>query len=277
MRSVPRKRKSRADLRDENKRTTVLGRFIQPLFADPSQLREGETRADQPAIIFATIDRTNLRSMNFSSQMGLETVGSFAAFSFSRMKPGRSERIESVEEKERTLILNQIKDYYKDYTLFYTDAIFQNNDYYVIKQGGRMVAGLQIYPVVWKIVDLGSQLANSTVGLITRIPWVRKRFSPDELSFLALDAIYCEKGSENVLYELIEGVLERTGNYIAMMMMDTESDLYKLFRDRRKFGILHKIMGTSMAEIRMRFINMPDDVKQKFYERPTYIPTYDNS
>ncbi len=276
-RVVPKKRKAKADLKDENKRTTVLGRFIQPVFADPSQLREGKTRAGQPAIIFAIIDQTNLRSMNFSAQMGLETVGSMAGFSFSRMQPRRSKRIETVEENQRAVILTQIREFYKEYTLFYSDSIFKNNDYYVIKEGERMIAGVQIYPVDWKIVDFGSRRANRAVRFLTRIPWVRKRIAPDKITFLAFDAIYCEPGFEKALYELMEGVLERTGNYIAMMMMDLESDLYGIFRDQKKLGMLHKIMGTTYTDIRVRFIHMPDEIRQQFYDRHTYISTYDNS
>jgi hypothetical protein len=60
-------------------------------------------------------------------------------------------------------------------------------------------------------------------------------------------------------------------------MMDTESDLYRLFKDPGKLGFLNKIFGTSIAEIRVRFIHMPDAIRQQFYDRPTYISTYDNS
>lgn len=277
IRGVPTKRKTSAELKDENKRTTVLGRFIQPVFADPAQLREGEAGSDRPAIIFAIIDQSNLRSMNFSAQMGLETVGSMAGFPFTRLRPRRSNRIETVQEHEQEKVLKQIEDYYNDYCLFYSDSIFKNNDYYLIKEGGRMVAGVQIYQVTWKIVDLGNKLANRMSGLIARIPRLKKRINKDEISFLALDAIYYEPGKEKVLYELIEGVLARTEHNVAAMMMDLESDLYALFRDHKKLGILNKIMGTSYADIRIRFINMPDEAKQQFYNRPTYIPTYDNS
>jgi len=274
---MAKKRKSKDELKDENKRTTVLGRFIQPVFADPAQLRDGKTGTDQPSIIFATIDKTNLRSMNFSGQMGLETIGSLAAFTFSRLRPRRSVRIESVEEKQQSDILMQIREYYRDYTLFYSDSIFKNNDYYIIREEGRMVAGLQIYQVTWKIVDFGNKLTNSLAGLFTRIPRLKKRIKKDEISFLAFDGIYCEPGREKVLYELMEGVLERSDHTLGMMMMDVESDLYAIFRDRKKLGVLHKILGTSFADIRVRFIQMPDEVKQTFLEQPTYIPTYDNS
>ncbi len=96
LREVPKKRKEKADLQDENKRSTVLGRFVQPLFADPSQLREGKQNAEQPAVIYGIIEQKNLRSMNFSAQMGLETVGQMAGFSFSRFRPRRSERVEQL-------------------------------------------------------------------------------------------------------------------------------------------------------------------------------------
>ncbi|MDF1575897.1 MAG: hypothetical protein P1P86_11985 [Bacteroidales bacterium] len=277
IKGVPKKRKSKEDLQDENKRKTVLGRFIQPVFAQPHLLREGESRSNPPSVIFAVIDQTNLRSMNFSTQMGLETIGSLAGFSFSRLRPRRSGRIEPVEESERGIILAQIREYYKDYSLFYPDSIFKNNDYYVIKKGGKMVAGLQIYQVSWKIVDFGSRLANRSAGLLSLIPGLRKRVNKKELSFLAFDAIYCEPGNEKRLYELMEGVLERNGHYMAMIMMDQKSDLYRIFKSQKRLGLLHKVMGTHFADIRVRFNFLPEEVQQQFYERPTYIPTYDNS
>jgi len=137
IKGLPNKKKSKAELQDENKRTTVLGRFIQPVFADPEQLRGEAGKESQPSIVFAIIDQSNLRSMNFSSQMGLETVGSMAGFSFSRLKPKHSERLEQAKESEHAAILDQIRAYYKDYTLFYDQSIFNNNDYYFIKEGGE--------------------------------------------------------------------------------------------------------------------------------------------
>jgi hypothetical protein len=277
IKGVPKKRLTKADLQDENKRTTVLGRFIQPIFADPAQLRKEEDRTGKPAIIFATIDRTNLRSMNFSAQMGLETVGSFAAFPFSRLRPRRSGRIEQVAEDQQEAIMDQIREYYKDYTLFFSDSIFKNNDYYIIRKEGRMVAGVQIYEVSWKILDFGNRLTNLASGLLAWIPGLRNRLGKDKISFLAFDALYCEPGCDKVLYELLEGVLERKGHYIAMMMLDVKSHLYRLFMENKRLGFLHKSMGAKHADIRMRFIQIPEEVKQQFYERPTYIPTYDNS
>jgi hypothetical protein len=59
--------------------------------------------------------------------------------------------------------------------------------------------------------------------------------------------------------------------------MDLKSGLYGIFRDHRKLGLVNKIMGTYYADIRVRFIHMPEEVRQHFFSSPIYIPTYDNS
>ena len=277
MRAVPKKRKEKTDLKDENKRSTVLGRFIQPVASNPSQLREGADKEVTPAILYGTIEQKNLRSMNFSAQMGLETVGTFAGFTFSRMWPRKSDRVEQLPGNEEESMLALLKEFYRDYTLFFPDPLFKDHGYYVIKESGRVIAGLQMYPVTWRIVDFGSGMANRMINIFAKIPWVRKRLNPDEFRLLAFDGIYCEKGYESALYELMEGVLERTSTYVAMLMMDRESNLYRIYNHHQKFGVLHKIMGSFLADIRVRFINLPPKVRQYFLDHPTYIPTYDNS
>lgn len=276
MRAVPKKRKEKSDLKDENKRTTVLGRFIQPVFADPSQIR-GEGKKDQPSIIYALIEQKNLRSMNFSSQMGLETVGEVASFSFSRLKPKPSPRLECLPESEYTSMEGLLKEYYKDHNLFYSNSLFKDNGYYVIRDQGRIVAGIQEYPVTWRIVDFGSSLANGLVHMGTKIPWVKRRVDPDETRMLAFDGIYCVPGYEDALYELMEGVLAEKERYLGMLMMDQKSHVYRIFQEKGLLGPLHRVLGTFMAEIRMRFINIPEKVKNLILKRPTYIPSYDNS
>ena len=276
LRAVPKKRKEKPDLKDENKRTTVLGRFIQPILAQPSQLR-GEEDPDRPSIIYALIEQKNLRSMNFSAQMGLETIGEVASFSFSRLRPKYSKRVECLPDSEKESMELLLQDFYSGYNLFYSNSLFKDNGYFVIRHSGRVVAGLQEYPITWRIIDFGSSFANWIVRFGTKIPWVRRRVDPDEARMLAFDGIYCEPGYEDVLYELMEGVLAEKKRYLAMLMMDRKSGLYKIFSEKGMLGPLHKVLGFFKADVRMRFINIPDKTRQLFMERPTYIPSYDNS
>ncbi len=277
MRSVPKKKKGNSDSGDENKRSGILGRFFQPFAANPSMVRDWEHKSENPAIMYGIIEHNNLRSMSFSAQMGMETVGTMANFTFNRIRPRKSNRLEQLPEGEQNSMLAILKEFYQEYTLFFPDPLFKENDYYVIKESGRVVAGIQIYPITWRIVDFGSKMANVLVKFTSKIPWVKKRFCPEDFRMLAFDGIYCENGHESALYELMEGLLERTNTFVAMLMMDKGSELYTIYNNFQKFGILHKVVGTFHADIRIRFTNLPHEVRQYFLDHPTYIPTYDNS
>jgi hypothetical protein len=273
--SAQKKRKEKSDVKGE-RRASVLGRFILPVFANPSQLR-GELDPEAPAVIYALIEQTNLASMNFSTEMGMETVGKVTSFTFSRLWPKKSNRIERLEEGEVEEMRQRLNDYYREYTLFFTDPLFKDRNYYVIRDSGRIVAGVQIYPVRWHVVDFGSGFINRIIGPLTKIAWIRKRFDPEEMRMLAFDGIYCEPGYEKELYELMEGLLAGEGRYLAILMMDMQSELYRIFASAGRLGIIHRLLGSFSADIRFRFINIPDRVKQEFLDKPTYIPTYDNS
>jgi hypothetical protein len=276
LRSVPKSRKEKKDSSEENRRGALLHRFVQPVAANPALLRKPGAEV-APAILYAVIEQTNLRSMNFSTQMGMETVREIASFSFSRLNPSKSGRLERLSKDDHDHMLSLLRDFYSDYTLFIPDPLFSNDDYFIIREEGRVVAGIQIYHVEWKIVDMGSGMSNRLIRLLTKIPWFGKRINPELMKLLAFDGIYCEKGHEPALYELMEGVLENSGTYVAMLMIDNESDLHRIFRENRKLGLLHSIQGTMRANLRARFINLPEKIRDHFLDHPNYICTYDNS
>ena len=105
-------------------------------------------------------------------------VGQPGSFSFSRMRPKKSGRMEQLPAAEQESMRSLLQEYYRDYTLFFSNGLFKDNGYYVIRDSGRVVAGVQYYPVTWRIVDFGGGLANQAVRLLIHIPWVRKRINP---------------------------------------------------------------------------------------------------
>ena len=277
MRTVPINSKGSEVEKRLLKRTSVLGRLIQPVSANPALLRDPDIQEVTPALIYGFIEQKNLRSSNFSLQLGLKKVGEMVTFTFSRMQPGNSKKIEQIEEAAQREMLSLITDFYNDYTIFTAAPLFRDDHYFVIREQGRVVAGLQAHDVALRIFDFGSGMVNRIIRLLTRIPFIRRRLDPDALKLVAFDGIYCETGREALLYELMEGVLARKKRYIALLMMDLQSSLYKNYLDRQKLGILHRLLGSFNAEIKMRFVNLPAEVRQYYYDHPTYITPFDNT
>lgn len=277
MRSDPGRNHNRNRQEGSSKGSSVLGRFIKPIFANPAMLKPEWEEGVAPAVIWGTIEQKNLRSVNFSEQTGLEKVREMASFSFSRMRPRRSDRVEKLPRDEQQEMLLRIKEFYRGYTLFTADPIFRDNRYHVIRNSGQVVAGLQIHPVTWKIVDFGSGWVNRMAKWLAGIPFVKRRLDPGALRLLAFDGIYCKPGHEGDLYELMEGVLKREKRYLAMLMMDNRSSLFRIFEEKKELGILHRILGSFEADVRMKFIRIPDQVRRYYMDHPVYISTYDHS
>jgi len=76
---------------------------------------------------------------------------------------------------------------------------------------------------------------------------------------------------------LLEGILEHKASYIGMLMMDKKTDLHTCFVQQKKLGVVNRFIGSYHADVRVRFIHMPPEIRQEFFDRPAYIPTYDNS
>ena len=182
-----------------------------------------------------------------------------------------------LQDKEMAGMIKRLNEFYKDFTLLTTENLFKGQDYYVIKEQNEIIAGLQIYEVTWRVVSFGSGFMNRIMGLMSKIPYFRRRINPKNLKLIALDGIYFREGSEDALYELIESVRAARNVYVALLIMDEKSKVNRLFEDMERRGIVYKLLGKFKADVMAKFINIPENVQQFYREHPTYISSYDNS
>ena len=70
-----------------------------------------------------------------------------------------------------------------------------------------------------------------------------------KLRFLGIEGIYFKKGHEADLYSLMEGVMARKEQYLALLIMDVSSPVFKVFKERKKLGPLNTILGSFNADI----------------------------
>jgi len=274
MRSVPTGNGERDSV---EKRTSALGRFIKPVLDNPSVLKDGDQHASEPAILFGLIDQTNLRSRNFASNAGFQSIGRISIFPFSRFNPEPSDRVKALPDKDQGKMIRLLNAFYKDYTLMTTENLFQGRDYYVIRENDEIMAGMQVYPVTWKVVNFGSGFANGMIRLITSIPYFRRRINPQKLNLLAFDGIYLKQGYESVFYELMEGVLALKKVYVGLIIADEKSYLNGVFNRIGKRGPIYRMVGKFHADVMAKFINMPANVMDYYRKLPMYISSYDNS
>ena len=248
------------------------------IFSKPHLLNFKEIGENEKHIMYAFVESMNERSKNLIHQLGYEYIRSFLTVAFSRFNPkpdSRVSKISSPEEKEQVKEL--LLDYYRDYSLFSTDHIFHGDKYYVLREDGEIVAGVNAIPSMYKVYDMPGVWGWIYMKVLPRAPFFKRLFHPEEFRHLVFHGIYCKKGREELIASLFEAVCAAEGFYTGLTWLDDRSELFEKLRTVVKMGALNRILNAKPGLVYTRFLNFTDEDKEVFYDAPAYISGFDFS
>lgn len=228
-------------------------------------------------VMYAFLESMNERSKNLVNQAGYEYIRSFLTVAFSRFSPKTDNRVSVIDEKEKALVKELLKEFYRQYSFFTDDYAFYNNKYYVLKEGNEIIAGVCAIPSSYKIFDVPGVWGWVMMKVFPEIPFYRKLFRPGEFRFLVFDAIYHKKGREDALANLFESACASEGFNTGLTWLDDRSELYDKMRTRVNLGPLNRILNAKPGLVYVRFINMTEEERNRFYDAPAYISGFDFS
>jgi len=240
-------------------------------FIDDPELQKFKT------VSYAFIEKENERSLDFSEMLGFQTAGEVRTMPFSRFSPKYDKNVQSLPNDEGKNMMNKIREFYEDHSMFFPDYIPLNNHYFVYKKDGEIIAGVQSYPVNFEIIEMPGFSGWILLHVIPRLPVLKRIFNPKKFNFVAFDGIWYKPGCEKYLMPLFESVCANFNTKIAMSWFDSKSKIYKQMKKAVRLGFLTRILGTIPGIIRIKFFNQTEEEKQEFLEKPVYISGYDMS
>lgn len=259
-------------------RSVSLIKDVANFFHDnPERLINPEVEEIPKAILYSLVEKNNARSRNFAEIGGYEKTGDVESFMFSRLRKRWNIAAEQLGTSDEMLMRSLLREFYKGHAFYFEENLFLNDNYYVLRENGEIVAGLQANEEMWEISTIGSAALDRLVKLLTRMPFIGRRFRYEEMRFLGIEGIWFKEGRGDAVYRLLEGVLARKDHYLAMMIMDTRSPEYLNFRKRKKLGPVNTILGSFKADFYARFYAFPEKEKTEVAARPAYISIYDNT
>ena len=95
------------------------------------------------------------------------------------------------------------------------------------------------HPELWEVKGLPGFTGKVMLNIVSRLPLLKKIFSSN-YRFLAIEGIYCKKGSENRLEVLLESALNIMGYNTAMIPIDKDSNLMSKISSVN-FGLLNRL------------------------------------
>ncbi len=250
---------------------------ILSLIRDPQHATGEEHVNEAPHVMYAYVESQNERSRNMVNQSGYEYIRSFLTVAFSRFNPKTDPSVVRLKPEEEPAMARLLEEYYRDYC-FYTDEFsFYDHKYYVLRKNGEIVAGVGAIPAQYRVVNVPGVWGWLMMKVLPRTPMFRRLFRPEEFRYVILNAIYCRKGSEDLLPDLFEAVCAEEGYHTALTWLDDHSGLYDTLRTNRRMGALNRMLNAKPGLVYALFTGFAAGETERFYESPAYISGFDFS
>jgi hypothetical protein len=263
---------SRKPDKDDSFKQKTLEIFSKPHLLELDDVFEGDKH-----ISYAFVESMNERSKNLVNKAGYDYIRSFLTVAFSRFSPKHSKRVFKLGEDEKGKMESLLKEYYRDYSFFSTDYSFFGDNYYVLKEGDEIIAGVNAIPSVYKVYDIPGIWGWVMMHVLPKMPYYRRLFRPGEFRYLVFDAIYCRKGKETLLATLFESACAAEGFHTGLTWLDDRSLLFDKMKTEVKMGALNRMLNAKPGLVYTKFINLTQEEKDYFYDAPAYISGFDFS
>ena len=231
-----------------------------------------ETNAVSPSIFYSYIEENNTRSLNISKTLGFQSISTLETIIFSRLYPQKKVNISHLNSTELPTILAELESQNSITILRTFENINYQDNYFVIKDKGALVAGLQANPVRWKIKEMEGISGKILLKILPYIPILKRLINPEKYDFLAVEGIFVAKGCEEYLYDLLEGILNQFDITSALIQLDSKSPFLKLFKEKGDLGLLNAMKKDVKTHVMIKAINCEELIIK---EGEVYVSSFD--
>ncbi|MEI6947280.1 GNAT family N-acetyltransferase [Paraflavisolibacter sp. H34] len=253
----------------------IRGQGIMKRYAEKvmTAIRDQE---QEKTVFFAFVEKENKASYTSVRNAGYEQIGLLKTHGFSRFFPRKNKDIEQVATGPvRQELEGLLQQQYTQHALVQFNSIFLNNNYYVIREKGKVVAGCQYHRVHWVVNQMPGLFGKIVMKVVPLVPVLNKLFHPKKFEFLAFEGIFAAPGSESRLFELFEGLLAKEKLKGAMYWMDENCPVRKRLEGRGRKGLLHAFVRDSEALIMASFTHLNETEIMDIQARPLYVSAFD--
>ncbi|MBD0256413.1 MAG: GNAT family N-acetyltransferase, partial [Cytophagales bacterium] len=146
----------------------------------------------QPHVFYSYVEEANGRSMRLSTGEGFADLSTLEALLFSRPYPKPDARVSRLPAARYPEMRQRLQTAYAAYTLVQFARLFYGGHYFLLEQGGEIVAGVQANPVRWRIVDMPGLSGKLVMHVAPHLPVLGRLINPDRYAFAALEALYVQ-------------------------------------------------------------------------------------
>lgn len=227
-------------------------------------------------LLYAAMEGGNKRSVSIVEKVGFTSKKPVQTFGFSRFFPKKNPTIKQLlAEEERAEMRALLNSFYQDYTIFHQQNIFQKDQYYVLREEGKIVAGVQVHKTVWRIQNMPGWTGKILLNVVPRLPLLNKMINPNWFEFITFEGIYYQEGKEAQLFALMEGLLAQENLKTAIFWLAADSPITKMLNEKAKLGIIHALVKDTVSYMTFNGKALSAEAQEALEQSPPYISSFD--
>jgi hypothetical protein len=256
-------------------RQSIFEKYLQALFTTSNM--DVQSPEYKPSVYWAFIDPENNKSWNMADRFGFETIGYFSTYVFSRFFPKLNTNVSAIKSSEIESTWKELKHFYKDYSNLSRTHLFEDDNYFVYRVNGEIVAGIQVFDIHWRIDALPGKKGKLLVNTLPYIPFLKRIINPKSYKFLATEGLFWKGGHESVVDKLLEAVLAEKKRHSFLMWFDDGDDKLINQFNSMNVGIMQKMKADNSIEILAKFNNFDPKIKADMVSSKKYISGFDTT
>ena len=196
---------------------------------------------------YAYVDPKNVKSVWITQELGFSKIGEIVTQTYSRINPrscGRLQKLDSLSEHA-----DQISTFFSSNNYFFKKEFEKGSGFVIREESGEIVAFAKTTQANWQIKRLPGKFGKLLIRLIPFIPGLNKIIKPKKHSFVVPEAVFVKDNEPALLTELFDGILHHESKNLMLWWVDPKESLYLNARDKMKWGILNKLVGTSEVDV----------------------------
>lgn len=198
-------------------------------------------------MLYAYVDADNIRSKRLIDEFGFRKLSNFQVIPFSRFSPKTHKHVEIAQEILQEEIRAKLVETYKRELFVSFESLFNRGNYFVIKDQGKMVCGVQAIPDQWDILEMPGAMGRFLMNIVPKVPILNRLFNPT-YKFVFLESIFCDKGYEHFMGPLFESVLHHYKVNSGILCLDQKSTMYTKVK-KIKLGLTHSLQGEKQIDV----------------------------
>ncbi len=230
---------------------------------------------EDEAIFYASVETRNLRSHNLLNRLGYREQTSIRTLAYSRFNPRKDSRVQRIQDFEKPFVMKELEQYYRNHSLVHFSYIFQDDNYFLLKENGEIIAGCQVHPSVWVVKNIPGKWGGVFLKYIPYIPVVRSIFNPNHFRFLTFEGIFVKPGREGDLIKLFESVMHHFSHRVSLIWLDVRDPLYNQLYRLGKHGLMRNFVDNASIKILAIPDRVSDYTLQHLQSHPVYVSTFD--